>query len=134
MRKALSQTTPSFWPCVLPPLAAFVAAGLLAPMYSSEPFDAGLTAWQAVVLWPIGLALLAPPVSVLLGARTTQMVRLGQLAIGLVCVASMVAVAISDDAQAGLAFLWTPIVGSMLAAALVVVDRSLRRRREPGID
>jgi hypothetical protein len=123
---------PSYCSTVLPPLAAFVAAGLLAPLYSDEPFEIGLTAWQAVVLWPIGLLVVGAPVLVLLGVRTAWMVRLGQAAIGVVGVASMVAVARSDDAQAGLAFMWGPLLGSGAAAAVLAADVWLRRARRGG--
>jgi hypothetical protein len=121
-------TAPSFWPTVLPPLVAFVIAGLLAPLYSDESFEVGLTAWQAVVLWPIGLLLVGVPVLVLLGVRSQRLLRLGQVGVGVLGVASMVAVARSDDAQAGISFLWTPVLGSVLAAAVVSVDGWRRRR------
>jgi hypothetical protein len=125
-------TGPSYWSTVLPPLAAFVAAGLLAPLYSDERFEIGLTAWQAVVLWPIGLLVVGGPVLLLLGVRTAWLVRLGQIAIGVVGVASMLAVARSDDAQAGLAFLWGPIFGSVAAAAVLAADGWLRRPGQGG--
>ena len=107
---------------MLPPLGAFVVAGLLAPLYSNEPFEVALTAWQAVVLWPIGLLLVGVPALVLLGVRSPLMLRFGQIAIGLLGVISMVAVARSDDAQAGVAFMWTPVLGSVMAAIVVAVD------------
>lgn len=122
----------SYGSTVLPPLAAFVAAGLLAPLYSDEPFELLLTAWQAVVLWPIGLLVVGGPAALLLGVRTRWVVRLGQIAIGVVGVVSMVAVARSEDAQAGLAFLWGPILGSGAAAAVGAADAWLRRPRRGG--
>jgi hypothetical protein len=125
---AQRDTAPSFLPTVLPPLVAFVITGLCAPLYSNEPFEVGLTLWQAVVLWPIGLLLVGVPVLVLLGVRSERLLRLGQVAVGLVGVASMVAVARSDDAQAGIAFIWAPVLGSVLAAIVVSVDGWRRRR------
>ncbi|HET6954656.1 MAG TPA: hypothetical protein VFI47_30105 [Acidimicrobiales bacterium] len=107
---------------MLPPLAAFVIAGLLSPLYSDEPFSYGETAWSAVVLWPIGLLLVGPPVLVLVNVRTPRLLRLGQIAIGLLAVLSMMAVARSEDAQAGVAFMYTPIFGTILAAVLMAVD------------
>jgi hypothetical protein len=125
---AQRDTAPSFLPTVLPPLVAFVITGLCASLYSNEPFEVGLTLWQAVVLWPIGLLLVGVPVLVLLGVRSERLLRLGQVAVGLVGVASMVAVARSDDAQAGIAFIWAPVLGSVLAAIVVSVDGWRRRR------
>jgi hypothetical protein len=119
----------AFWPTVLPPVAAFVATGLLAPVYSDEPFDAGLTAWQAVVLWPIGLVLVGVPTLVLLGIRSTRLLRLGQIVVGAAGVVSMAAVAGSEDAQAGLAFMWAPILGSASAAAILAIDGYRHGRR-----
>lgn len=123
-----SETAPSFRPTVLPPLVAFVVAGLLGPLYSDEPFDVGLTLWQAVVDWPIGLLVVGLPVLVLLGVRTASLLRLGQIAIGSLGVMSMVAATRSDDAQAGLWFMYPPLLGSVVAAAIVAVDGRLRRR------
>lgn len=123
----MQRTRPSFRSTVLPPLGAFVVAGLLAPLYSNEPFEVALTAWQAVVLWPIGLVLVGVPALVLLGVRSPLMLRFGQIAIGLLGVISMVAVARSDDAQAGVAFVWTPVLGSVMAAIVVAVDGGLHR-------
>jgi hypothetical protein len=97
-------TAPRFAPTVLSPLVAFVVAGLLSPLYSNEPFEVGLTVWQAVVLWPIGLLLVGVPVLLLLNVRARLLLRLGQIAIGLLGVFSMMAVARSDDAQAGFGF------------------------------
>jgi hypothetical protein len=123
-----SETAPSFKPTVLPPLVAFVVAGLLGPLYSNEPFDVGLTAWQAVVSWPIGLLVVGLPVLVLLSVRTTPLLRLGQIAIGVLGVISIVATTRSDDAQAGLWFIYPPVLGSVLALGIVSVDGWLRRR------
>jgi hypothetical protein len=100
---------------------------MLAPLYSNKPFEVGLAAWQAVVLWPIGLVLVGVPVLVLLGVRSKLMLRIGQIAIGVLSVISTVAVARSDDAQAGVAFMWTPVLGSVLAVILVAPDGWLRR-------
>ena len=121
------ETAPSFRPTVLPPLAAFVVAGLLGPLYSNEPFEVGLTLWQAVVLWPIGLLVVGLPVLVLLGVRTALLLRLGQIAIGLLGVTSIVAATRSDDAQAGLWFMYPPLLGSVVAVLIVSVDGRLRR-------
>jgi len=106
--RASRERAPSFTPTVLPPLVAFVVAGLLSPLYSNEPFQVGLTAWQVVVLWPIGLLVVGVPVLVLLSVGTVLLLRLGQVGIGLVGVMSMVAVARSDDAQAGFWFIYPP--------------------------
>ena len=125
---ATRETAPRFVPTVLPPLVAFVVTGLLSPLYSNEPFNLGLTVWQAVVVWPIGVTLLGPPVLVLLNVRTAPLVRLGQVVIGLLGVMSMVAATRSDDAQAGFAFALPLVFGSAAAGLLVVVDARLRRR------
>jgi hypothetical protein len=134
--RASHETVPSFTPTVLPPLVAFVVAGLLRPLYSNEPFEVGLTAWQAVVLWPIGLLVVGVPVLVLLSVRTALLLRLGQVGIGLLGVMSMVAVAHSDDAQAGFWLSALPCSAPCSAqdsaqrmAGCAVADASADRRR-----
>lgn len=120
----------SFGSAVLPPLVATLVAGLLGPLHSQEPFEIGLLAWQAVVLWPIGLFLVGVPTLLLLNVRSARLLRLGQVAIGVLGVASTVAVAHTDDAQAGLWFLYPPVLGSLLVLVLLAVDgRSGRRGR-----
>jgi hypothetical protein len=126
MTNSQHDPVPSFGATVLPPLVAFVVAGLVSPLYSNEPFGIGQTTWSAVVLWPIGLLLVGVPVLVLLAVRTKRLLRVGQLVIGLLGVLSMVSVARSDDAQAGVAFMYAPIGGSVLAVMLLGIDGRLR--------
>ena len=130
-REEMGPVAPAFRPTVVPPLTAFVVAGLLSPLYSDEPFSYGQTAWSAVVLWPIGLLLVGPPVLVLVSVRTQRLLRLGQIAIGVLAVLSMTAVARSEDAQAGVAFMYTPIFGTILAAVLLAVDGRSHGPRRP---
>lgn len=93
-------------------------------------FDGEFSGWRLHA--PIGLLVVGGPAALLLGVRTRWVVRLGQIAIGVVGVVSMVAVARSEDAQAGLAFLWGPILGSGAAAAVGAADAWLRRPRRGG--
>jgi hypothetical protein len=60
---------------MLPPLVAFVMVALLAPVYSSEETDLGLTLWQAVVTWPIGAAFLFVPASLLVNVTDRRLFR-----------------------------------------------------------
>jgi hypothetical protein len=63
----------------LPAVAAFVVTGLLAPLYSSEPFDLWGVLWQAVILWPIGAMVVWVPVALLVEyLRDRSLFRLGQ--------------------------------------------------------
>lgn len=116
-----------FRPTVLPPLAAFVAAGGIAQPIADDRIDLGLTLWFAVVGWPIGLLLLCLPTLVLVNIRTPHLWRLGQVLVGLVGVFSIVAVSFDEDAQAGMWFIYIPFLGSLLAAGLLAVDRIVRR-------
>ncbi len=127
MSNSQQEMVPSFGATVLPPLVAFVVAGLVSPLYSNESFGIGQAVWSAVVLWPIGLVLVGVPVLILLAVRTRRLLRVGQILIGSLGVLSMVAVARSDDAQAGAAFMYAPIGGSVLAVLLLGVDGRLRR-------
>ena len=116
----------------LPAVASFVATGVLAPLYSSEPFDLWGVLWQGVILWPIGALVVWVPVAMLVEyLRDPRLFRLGKALIVLFAVWSMGAVARSDDAQKGLYWLIAPMYGTPAIIALIVFQwaRGQWRRR-----
>jgi hypothetical protein len=119
----------------LPALVAFVATGLSAPLYSSERFDPGLTIWQAVVLWPIGLFVLAAPGWILTEyILHSTLFRIGQIVLVVTGTWAMAATAISEDAQAGLNFLIPSMFGTPATIVLLAVQWLIRRRRPENMD
>lgn len=84
--------------------------------------------WQAVVLWPIGAALLVGPVLVVNAIKAETLRLVGTVVVSAAGAASMLLVASSDDAQAGTGFLYAPTVGALGAAALLLIDRARHRR------
>lgn len=107
---------------ILPALIAFVVTGLLAPVYSSDDFNPGLTLWQAVILWPIGAMLLGVPAWLLAYSVQGRFFRSGQALLVIAAVWAMAATARSDDAQAGLNFLIIPWFGTIAIAGLLVLQ------------
>ncbi len=108
-------------------VAPFVVAGVLAPAYSYHEFDFGLALWQAVVGWPIGAVLLIGPVALARNVRDDRLYVGAMLGVSVCGVATMVAVGRTDDAQAGIAFMYAPLGGCLIVAVALVIDRLVGR-------
>jgi hypothetical protein len=110
------------WQLLAVPTGCFVIAGLLAPVYSYHEFDLGLLLWQAVIGWPIGATLLAGAAALLMGARCRASFIVGDVALAVAGVVSIVIVNRTDDAQAGFGFLYAPVLGLLLVGAIRVIE------------
>jgi hypothetical protein len=110
---------------MLVPVAAFVVTGLVTTLLWDHPLDPTLVAWQALILWPIGAMVLYVPVVILMGIRRQVLRRVGQGLVAIAGVIAMFATAASNDAQAGLLLLYAPILGSLAAGILVLIDRTV---------
>ena len=69
-----------------------------------------------------GALLLIGPAAIIATVRRPALRRLGQVIIAAAGVISMLLVASTDDAQAGIAFLYAPILGALAAGVVRVVD------------
>ncbi len=117
-----------FIQAVLPPLVAFVAAGLLGPAWSRYDFDLAQTLWGAVVLWPIGACFVLLPAWLLLNLTDQRLFRIGQATLVVLAVVGEVARARDTHSTAALNWLVIPWYGSLAVLALIVVQVFLRRR------
>ncbi len=116
-----------FIQAVLPPLLAFVAAGLLAPVWSRYDFDFAQTLWGAIVLWPVGACIVFLPAWLLLKVTDQRLFRIGQAGLAVLAVVGEVARARDTHSTAALNWLVVPWYGSLTVLALIVVQVFLRR-------
>lgn len=116
------------WKALAAVVAPFVVAGILAAVAFDDDYDIGLALWQAVVLWPIGGLLLAGPVAIAGNLRNRKLYVGTMVAIAAAGAASVTLVASSDDAQAGIGFIYAPFVGCCVAGVAIGLDRLMLRR------
>jgi hypothetical protein len=112
---------------MLLPVLAFVVAGLVSTLVWDDAADAALLAWQAVVLWPIGALLLVGPAAMIADLRVPLLRAAGQAILVISGVSATVVVAMTDDAQAGIGYLYAPILGALGAGFIRVADGASRR-------
>ena len=116
------------WNALAAVVAPFVVAGILAAVAFDDDYDIGLALWQAVVLWPIGGILLAGPVAIAGNLRNRKLYVRTLVAIAAAGAASVTLVGSSDDAQAGIGFIYAPFVGCCVAGVAIGLDRLISRR------
>jgi hypothetical protein len=114
---------------MLPPLVAFVVAGLLAPAYSRYDFDPVLLVWDAVVLWPIGALIVFVPAWLLVKVTDPRLFGAGQVILSILAVAGEAARARDTHSTAGLNWLIVPWYGVPAILCLILLQVFLRRHQ-----
>jgi len=104
-------------------VAPFVVAGVVAEALFYDYWSLGLGLWQALFLWPVGAVLLVGPVQIARGVRRQQLYLATMVLLAVVGAWSMVVVASTDDAQAGLGWLYAPLIGAPIAGLARMIDR-----------
>lgn len=104
-------------------VAPFVLAGLSAEVVFNDDYSIGLALWQAFFLWPAGGSLLAAPVAIAGDLRIRSLYLATMVLIAAAGVVSITVVAASDDAQAGIALLYAPMLGCVIAGLAIGLDR-----------
>lgn len=108
----------------LVPLVAFLVAGTVS--------DEGIPVGRTVAVAPLYLAFVSlPAFAAIIAGRSWVTRLLVTIAMSAVAAAAGVAMANSNDAQAGLLVLWVPMAAALVAAGVWVVGAIGRRRDQP---